>query len=102
MAVLSAKEGAGVDELQHHVEELLSLTDFDSDCGMLMNERQRDCAMQVQKCLQECEDALQMGLTLDAVGVSLDGALDALMELSGERVTEEVADQIFHQFCVGK
>lgn len=102
VAVLSAKKGAGVEELQRHVEELLSLTDFDSDCGMLMNERQRDCAMQVQKCLQECEDALQMGLTLDAVGVSLDGALDALMELSGERVTEEVANQIFHQFCVGK
>ena len=102
VAVLSAKEGAGVDELQCHVEELLSLTDFDSDCGMLMNERQRDCAMQVQKCLQECEDALLMGLTLDAVAVSLDGALEALMELSGERVTEEVANQIFHQFCVGK
>ncbi len=102
VAVLSAKEGNGVEALQRHVTELLALTDFDSDCGMLMNERQRDCALQVQRCLQECEEALLLGLTLDAVAVSLDGALQALMELSGERVTDQVADQIFHQFCVGK
>ncbi len=102
VAVLCAKEGNGVEDLQRHVEELLSLTDFDSNCGILSNERQLNCALQVQRCLQECEDALEMGLTLDAVAVSLDGALEALMELSGERVTDQVTDQIFHQFCVGK
>jgi tRNA modification GTPase len=56
----------------------------------------------VQERLLECEEAILMGMTLDAVAVSLDGALEALMELSGERVTEQVADGVFHQFCVGK
>jgi tRNA modification GTPase len=69
---------------------------------MLSNERQYVCARQVQERLLECEEAILMGMTLDAVAVSLDGALEALMELSGERVTEQVADGVFHQFCVGK
>ncbi|MBR3843974.1 MAG: tRNA uridine-5-carboxymethylaminomethyl(34) synthesis GTPase MnmE, partial [Clostridia bacterium] len=65
-------------------------------------QRQLDCAMRAKTALQECMDAIALGLTLDAVSVSLDGCLEALFELSGKRVTEQVADGVFHQFCVGK
>jgi tRNA modification GTPase len=43
-----------------------------------------------------------MGLTLDAASVSVDGALAAILELTGERTTEAVVDGIFARFCVGK
>jgi tRNA modification GTPase len=102
VAVLSAKEQTGTEQLTALVKELLELSDFDPTVGMLSNERQYVCARQVQERLLECEEAILMGMTLDAVAVSLDGALEALMELSGERVTEQVADGVFHQFCVGK
>jgi tRNA modification GTPase len=102
VAVLSAKEQTGTEQLTALVKELLELSDFDPTVGMLSNERQYVCARQVQERLLECEEAILMGITLDAVAVSLDGALEALMELSGERVTEQVADHVFHQFCVGK
>ena len=39
---------------------------------------------------------------MDAVGVCLDDALAALMEITGERVTVEVANKVFEHFCVGK
>lgn len=102
VAVLSAKEQTGVETLTRHVEELLALEDFDPSCGMLSNERQLACAREVKSRLEECEQALAVGMTLDAVAVSLDGALEALLQLSGERVTDRVADSVFHQFCVGK
>ena len=41
-------------------------------------------------------------MTVDAVGVLLDDALAALLELTGERVTVEVANKVFEHFCVGK
>ena len=41
-------------------------------------------------------------MTLDAVTVSLEGAVAALLELTGERVTEAVVDEVFSRFCVGK
>ena len=38
----------------------------------------------------------------DAVTVSLEGAIAALNELTGERVSDAVVDQVFEKFCVGK
>ncbi len=99
---LSAKEENGRDELADAITHLFSMDDFDSTEGFLCNTRQLDCATRAQTALQECMDAIAMGLTLDAVSVSLDGCLEALFELSGKKVTEEVADGVFHQFCVGK
>lgn len=41
-------------------------------------------------------------MTLDAVTVSIEGAVQSLLELTGERASEAVVDQVFHRFCVGK
>ena len=42
------------------------------------------------------------GMTWDAVTVSLEGAVAALNELTGERVSDAVVDRVFEKFCVGK
>ena len=67
-----------------------------------MNERQRDCALKALENVKESLSALRNGMTVDAVGVLLDDALAALLELTGERVTVEVANKVFEHFCVGK
>ena len=41
-------------------------------------------------------------MAFDAVTVCLDAAADALLQLTGERITERVADTVFERFCVGK
>lgn len=41
-------------------------------------------------------------MTLDAVTVCVEDALNALSSLTGEQVSEEIVDQVFEQFCVGK
>lgn len=99
---ISAKEEQGREALIGAITHLFAMNDFDGTDGFLCNTRQLDCAVRAKEALQECMDAIAMGLTLDAVSVSLDGCLEALFELSGKRVTEEVADGVFHQFCVGK
>ena len=45
---------------------------------------------------------LNSGITLDAVTVSIDEAIQALLELTGERVGEVVVHSVFSKFCVGK
>ena len=52
--------------------------------------------------LKEAINALQTGCTMDAVGVCVDDAIAALFELTGKRVTNEVTNEIFRKFCVGK
>ena len=69
---------------------------------VLATERQRRCARQCLQCLDEAATALDSGMTLDAVAVSLDGAIAAILELTGERTTEAVVEEVFSRFCVGK
>jgi tRNA modification GTPase len=47
-------------------------------------------------------DALQLGLTPDAVLVDVEDALEALGEVTGKSMREEVTNDIFSRFCVGK
>lgn len=88
--------------LSEEIESLLRLIHIDTASGMIANERQRACAIQAGNALKEAVETLKLGFTLDAVTVSIDAAIEALLELTGERVTEEVVNQVFHRFCVGK
>ena len=100
--VISAKAGNGIDDLYNAVKDVLALNEFDPSQAMISNERQLDCAKRAEKSLTEGIESLSLGYTLDAVSVCLQWTLEALMELTGEKVTEEVSDGIFHNFCVGK
>ena len=52
--------------------------------------------------MQQAKQALDGGETLDAVNVCIDSAIDSLLELTGERASNAVIDQVFERFCVGK
>ena len=56
------------------------------------------------KCgnVKEAIEAIENGFTTDAFGICVDDAIAALFELTGKRVTNAVADEIFKKFCVGK
>lgn len=99
---ISAKSGDGLIELQEAVEQLLHTADLNPSEGILFTERQRDTARRAKERLQEAMEALSSGMTLDAVTVSVEGAVSALLELTGERATNEIVDTVFAHFCVGK
>lgn len=98
----SENDTNSINRLSNEIESLLHLMDIDTASGMIANERQRICTLKARDCLKEAEETLAMGFTLDAVTVLIDSAIEALLELTGERVTEEVVNQVFHRFCVGK
>ncbi|MDU6307792.1 MAG: tRNA uridine-5-carboxymethylaminomethyl(34) synthesis GTPase MnmE [Clostridium sp.] len=99
---ISARSGDGLAELQRAVEQLLHTADLNPSEGILFTERQRDTARRAKECLEEAMDALIGGMTLDAVTVSVESAVSALLELTGERATNEIVDTVFAHFCVGK
>ncbi len=100
--VISALSGDGLAELSREVTDLLRTGALDPDEGILFTERQRDAARRAGEGVEEARQALRMGMTLDAVTVSLEGAVSALLELTGERASEAVVEQVFAHFCVGK
>ncbi len=99
---ISAKTGEGKNELTNAVETLLGTDDFDTSAVALVNERQKDCCKKALDALYDAQNALELGMTMDAVTVCLDSAVENLMILTGEKATEIVVNEIFAQFCVGK
>ena len=99
---ISAKTGEGKAELISAIESLLGTADFDTSAAAVVNERQRDCCKKALDALNDAQNALDLGLTMDAVTVCLDSAAENLMVLTGEKATELVVNEIFAQFCVGK
>ena len=99
---ISAKHGNGYDELCHAISRVCKTEMLSADDTVLISERQRDCVNRALNAVCAARDALAMGMTLDAVGVCVDDAIAALLELTGKRVTNEVCDEIFKRFCVGK
>lgn len=102
LVFISAKTGDGKNRLEEAVTELLGTADFDTGAAALINERQLECCKNALKALKEAEEALACGLTMDAVTVCLDSAVESLLVLTGEKATESVVNEIFAHFCVGK
>lgn len=99
---ISARDESGIDALGEEIAKLLGVAALNPADGILSGERQLHCARECLQMVEEAKTALAIGMTLDAVNVSLDSAIAALLELTGERTTEVVTDAVFHQFCVGK
>lgn len=69
---------------------------------VLTNLRHRQCLERAKEALQSAKENLQSGIEADLISIDLEDACRALGELDGVAVSEEVVQQIFSQFCVGK
>lgn len=99
---ISARTGEGLRALEQAVARVLRVESLDPGAGVLFTQRQRAAAQEARRYVQEAREALEMGVTLDAVTVSVEAAISALLELTGEKASEAVVDAVFETFCVGK
>lgn len=99
---ISALNGEGINELISAVEKLFGTGGVDFTSGVLYSERQKNDALKAYEAVKEAKSAFENGFTLDAVTVSCEGAVSALLELTGQRASEEIVASVFEKFCVGK
>ena len=99
---MAAREGSGLEQLQQAVEELFYQAEVTPELGIVANARQKLCLELAREQVQLALEALDAGELLDAVTVLLEEAANALLTLTGERVSEAVVNDVFSRFCVGK
>ena len=98
---ISAQTGAGLDALAEAVAALYPAGE--TPVGeLLTNARQADAVERALSAVAEARGALDMGMTPDVVLTDCEAALEALGELNGKRIREDLVDTIFSRFCVGK
>ena len=100
--VLSATDPDALETLQKSAERLLGVAGLDFTQEMLASERQRACCAAALENVTDALSALSAGLTVDAVGVDIDCAVDALLTLTGKKASDEIVSEVFRRFCVGK
>lgn len=97
---ISARTGDGEEDLEKEIARLFPLGTEASESEMLSNVRQYECLVAAN---EELSHALaNLGLTPDALLSDIERAIDALGEMTGKTVSEEITENIFSRFCVGK
>ncbi|MEG0617454.1 MAG: tRNA uridine-5-carboxymethylaminomethyl(34) synthesis GTPase MnmE, partial [Oscillospiraceae bacterium] len=99
---ITAKDNKSIGIIEKAIEKVLNLCDSDMTNARLASERQYTAAQKALLALQDANIAVQSGITLDAVGVCIDDALAALYSLTGESASEDIINEVFSKFCVGK
>lgn len=99
---ISAKNPSDRQKLCSAIENALETADFDPSVASLINARQKNCCENALKEISQAICDLENGVTLDAVNVTVDTAIDELLVLTGEKASDAVINEIFSRFCVGK
>ncbi|MDY0211912.1 MAG: tRNA uridine-5-carboxymethylaminomethyl(34) synthesis GTPase MnmE [Desulfuromonadaceae bacterium] len=98
---VSALTGFGIDKLKKKVEAEFSVPSA-SDVGVLTEKRHFDIFTQVQNELISFKTGLTEGLPGELLACHIYAAMSSLGKITGETVPEDVLNQIFSKFCVGK
>ena len=96
-----AKTGEGLDLLADVVEELFG-GEMPCDGSILTNARQFDAIRRANDAIGSALRGLRMGFTPDAVLTDVEEAMEAMGEVTGATVREDITARIFERFCVGK
>ncbi|MBY0547708.1 MAG: tRNA uridine-5-carboxymethylaminomethyl(34) synthesis GTPase MnmE [Candidatus Obscuribacterales bacterium] len=98
---LSAVTGKNVDLLTAEIEKWV-FKDNPLSSGPSLNVRQADLCTRAAQSLRHVQETLAAGLPQDCLATDLKIAVDALSEISGELVSEQIIGQVFATFCIGK
>ena len=98
---VSSVTGEGLDELENRVADLFPEPDVPAG-EILTNSRQAEAISRALDFLKAALKAMEYGNTPDIVLTEVEGAMQAIGELNGQTVREDVTDRIFERFCVGK
>lgn len=100
---ISAKTGIGLKQLEKTVEDMFSLGSIiQKQDETVINMRHKQAVLEALAALQNALLTLEMGLPADLLSVDMRVALTALGTITGQTVSDEIVEEIFSRFCLGK
>ncbi len=100
---ISALNQTGLDDLYKKIENMFANNDInvDNDC-IITNVRQKDLVSKAIEDVNKTKETLENGLPLDIISIFIKDILEDLSKITGEVVSDEIIDEIFSKFCLGK
>jgi tRNA modification GTPase len=100
---ISALEDKGIDELKEKIKELYNFENIETeDLTYLTNARSISLLERAYECLDSIKFGLENNMPIDMVEIDIKDMWSILGEITGETYQDELIDQLFSQFCLGK
>lgn len=99
--LISTKTGAGIEDLKTKIKEIV-YNFSPEEMEYVTNKRQQDCLEKCRESLIQALEAAKSGELQDLISIDLKSALLYLDEITGEVITDEILNNIFDHFCIGK
>ena len=100
---ISALNKTGIDELYEKISELFNLNEINLDNDILItNVRHKNIISKSLENVKKANEALNINMPIDIITIYIKEILEDLGEITGEVVTEDIINEIFSKFCLGK
>lgn len=100
---ISTKNRDGIEELYKEIEKMFNIKEIDIDSGNLItNIRHKNQITHSIKNINEAINAINLNLPIDIISISIKETLEDLGKITGDNVGEDIINEIFSKFCLGK
>lgn len=103
IVTISTKTGEGIEELLDTMVKIASNEEIKNDGELLViNTRHKVSVIKAQEALKKAIDTIEAGMPIDVIAIYIKEILEELGKITGETVTEDIINEIFSKFCLGK
>ena len=99
----STIEEKGLDELYNTIENMFKLNQIDSDNSeIITNERQKQHILKAIEAEEKTMESAKANMPSDITAIAIKQILEELAEITGQSASEDIINEIFKKFCLGK
>lgn len=99
----STKEEKGLEKLYEAIEKMFNLNQIENDnTEIITNARQKQQIVFAVEAIKKARNSLEEKMPVDITAICLKEILECILEITGENVSEEIINEIFKKFCLGK
>lgn len=100
---ISALNNIGIEKIYNKINEMFNLNELQTDEGvMLTNVRHKKLITKAIKNIKEAQETVNKKMPVDIISINIKNILENLNIITGEEITEEIINEIFSKFCLGK
>ena len=100
---MSALKNIGIDKLYEKITEMFNLNEINLDNeNVITNVRQKNLITKAIENVKKAKETIEQKMPIDIVAIFIKDILEDLGKITGEVVTEDIIEEIFANFCLGK
>lgn len=100
---VSALNKVGIDKIYNKISEMYNFNEINIDDSVtITNERHKQAIINMENCIDNARRAINENMPIDIITINITDILEEIGKITGEGVSEDIINEIFKKFCLGK